>query len=158
MLVDEINHEPLADELKKHIADAYVLFTKAAGFHWNIEGDNFPQYHEFLGELYADIYSSIDRLSEYVRTLDVYALDSLADMLELTQLKEQTMELFPRELFTQLYNDIDTVSQHLEDVFDVATEQREQGIANFIADRLDAYGKHNWMIKSILKKIPEWTG
>ena len=145
----------LADELKKHIADAYVLFTKTAGFHWNIEGDNFPQYHEFLGELYAEIYESIDRLSEYVRTLNVYAPDSLTDMLELTRLKEETMELFPRELFTQLYNDIDTVIKHLKDVFDVATTDREQGIANFIADRIDAYSKHNWMIRSIHKKIPE---
>ena len=155
MLADEINHKELADELKKHIADAYILFTKTAGFHWNIEGDNFPQYHKFLGKLYAEIYSSIDRLSEYVRILDFYALDSLADMLELTRLKEQTMELFPRELFTQLYSDIDTVIEHLKDVFDLATEHREQGIANFIADRLDAYDKHNWMIRSILKIIPE---
>ena len=143
----------LADELKKHLADSYVLFTKTAGFHWNIEGKDFPQYHEFLGDLYAEIYENVDRIAEYLRALDVYAPGALFTMLGATQLKEEKMILLPLEIFQQLYNDIDTVIKHLKDAFDVATEAREQGIANFIADRIDAYEKHNWMIRSIIKKV-----
>jgi DNA-binding ferritin-like protein len=32
-----------------------------------------------------------------------------------------------------------------------ASEENKQGIANFIAERLDAHEKHQWMIRSILK-------
>lgn len=143
----------LTDELKKHLADSYVLFTKTAGFHWNIEGDNFPQYHEFLGELYAEIYENVDRIAEYLRALDAYAPGSLSAMLGLTELKEEKLILLPPEIFQQLYSDIQTVINHLKDAFDVATADREQGIANFFADRIDAYEKHSWMIRSILKKV-----
>jgi DNA-binding ferritin-like protein len=74
-------------------------------------------------------------------------------MLELTELKEEKLILLPPEIFQQLYSDIQTVINHLKDAFDVATADREQGIANFIADRIDAYEKHSWMIRSILKKV-----
>ena len=40
----------------------------------------------------------------------------------------------------------------VEKVDDVAEEEDEQGIADFIAGRIDAHGKHRWMIRSILKK------
>jgi DNA-binding ferritin-like protein len=36
--------------------------------------------------------------------------------------------------------------------FQSATEENKQGIANFIAERLDAHEKHQWMIRSTLKK------
>jgi DNA-binding ferritin-like protein len=39
----------------------------------------------------------------------------------------------------------------LNEAFSVATSENQQGIANFIAERVDAMQKHNWMIRSILK-------
>jgi DNA-binding ferritin-like protein len=36
--------------------------------------------------------------------------------------------------------------------FPIAEQENEQGIADFIAGRIDAHGKHGWMLRSILKK------
>ena len=36
--------------------------------------------------------------------------------------------------------------------FHVAEQEDQQGIADFIASRIDAHGKHGWMLRSILKK------
>jgi hypothetical protein len=36
-------------------------------------------------------------------------------------------------------------------MFDVATQERQQGIANFMAELQDLYSKRAWMIRSILK-------
>ena len=44
-------------------------------------------------------------------------------------------------------NMIDLLNQCFAD----AEQENKQGIANFIAERLDAHGKHNWMLKSFLK-------
>jgi DNA-binding ferritin-like protein len=40
----------------------------------------------------------------------------------------------------------------LNQVFQVATEENQQGIANFIAERIDAHQKHGWMLRSYLKE------
>jgi hypothetical protein len=42
--------------------------------------------------------------------------------------------------------------QVLNEAFVAATQENQQGIANFIAERLDAHGKHGWMLRSVLKK------
>jgi DNA-binding ferritin-like protein len=36
--------------------------------------------------------------------------------------------------------------------FHIAEQADEQGVADFIASRIDAHGKHGWMLRSILKK------
>ena len=142
----------LADNLKTLLGTTFVYYVKAHGYHWNIEGPNFPQYHEFLQNLYEEVYASIDKIAEYIRTLDTYAPGSLSRMLELSILEEQN--LIPRAelMIAELLRDTETYIDLLNECFAVATEENQQGIANFIAERLDAMSKHAWMLRSILKK------
>ena len=57
--------ELLMIKLQSMVAKMYV---QAHGYHWNIEGQDFKQYHEFLLEIYEDVYDSIDPIS-YLWTL-----------------------------------------------------------------------------------------
>ena len=141
----------LVDDLKTHLGTTFTLFTKAAGFHWNVEGSNFPQYHSFLGDLYGEVYDSADRTAEYIRTLNAYAPGGLKALQSLSVLQDETLVLLPSEMMTQLYNDIEQVIEQLDRCFDSAAKENKQGIANYIAERLDAYEKHLWMLRSIMK-------
>jgi DNA-binding ferritin-like protein len=40
----------------------------------------------------------------------------------------------------------------LNQCFASAEQENQQGIADFIAGRIDAQGKHGWMLKSFLKE------
>ena len=62
----------LADSLKILLATEYAFTVKAQQFHWNVEGPDFVQLHEFFGNIYEDVYSAIDPTAEYIRTLDEY--------------------------------------------------------------------------------------
>ena len=50
----------LVDQLKITQADAFTLYLKAHYYHWNVEGPNFPQYHDFLGDFYQEVFASLD--------------------------------------------------------------------------------------------------
>lgn len=141
----------LADNLKTLLATSVSLYVKAANFHWNIEGPNFPQYHEFLGDFYGEIYATIDTIAEYIRALDQYAPASLSRFAELTLIPDQTQQLSWDQMFTELLRDSNTTLDFLNKSFKVATIEDQQGIANFLAERIDAMQKHNWMMRSILK-------
>lgn len=141
----------LADNLKVLQASSFSLYLKASGFHWNVEGPNFPQYHEFLGDFYADIYSTIDTIAEYIRALDQYAPASFTRFQELTIIKDQVSQLQSTEQFLELLDDSTTLLNYLNETFTLATSENQQGIANFLAERIDAMQKHNWMIRSTLK-------
>ena len=141
----------LTDNLKILQATTNVLSIKAQNFHWNVEGDNFPQYHAFFDGYYTEVYASIDRVAEYIRTLDAYTPGSLTRYAELSVIQDQTK--IPRAvlMFQELYQDNGIMIELLNGIFISATEENKQGIANFIAERLDAHNKHAWMLRSILK-------
>lgn len=145
----------LSDSLKVLLASTQSFAIKAQNFHWNIEGSNFPQYHEFFDTLYNDINDTIDKIAEYIRTLDHYTPGSLQRYAELTIINDQTRIPRAELMFMETLSDCEKMIQLVVDMFDVATENRQQGIANFLAELQDLYGKKAWFIKSILKKERE---
>jgi starvation-inducible DNA-binding protein len=142
----------LADSLKVLLATSYVFSIKAQNFHWNVEGSDFPQLHEFFGDLYSEVYdNTIDRSAEFIRVLDTYTPGSMARFAELSVIQEQTKIPRAQLMIAELYEDNSKMLMLLNEIFPIANETN-QGIANFIAERIDAHGKHGWMLRSILKK------
>lgn len=142
----------LVDNLKKLLGTTFVLYTKVHGMHFNVEGPDFPQYHEFLGELYGEIYETIDIIGEYIRTQESYTPGSLSRMLELSVITEQTKIPRAELMFAELIEDMTTMISLSQAVFDEATTAKEQGIANYMADLQDLYSKKRWMMRSIMKR------
>ena len=141
----------LSDNLKVLLASTNSLSIKAQNFHWNVEGPNFPQYHDFFSNFYEEVYGSVDRVAEYIRTLDSYAPGSLTRYAELTIIQDQTKIPRAELMFAELFEDNQKMIELLNSCFQSAEQENKQGIANFIAERLDAHEKHQWMIRSVLK-------
>ena len=66
------------------LADAEVLSVKAHGYHWNVVGADFSQYHDLFGEIYDDVYGSVDSIAENLRKLGEQAPASLREFLQIT--------------------------------------------------------------------------
>ena len=141
----------LADNLKILLASTETFSLKSRNFHWNIEGSNFPQYHAFYDSLYNESYETVDKIAEYIRVLDAYAPASLTRYAELSIIEDQV--LIPRAelMFVETYHDIEKMVELVVAIFDQATEERQQGIANYMAELQDLYGKKAWFVRSILK-------
>lgn len=143
----------LAEHLKTLLATSYAFVIKAQNFHWNVEGPDFPQYHSFLGDLYNEVYTNaIDQTAEYVRVLGSYTPGSIARFAELSKIPDQTKIPRAELMMAELEQDNGKLLALWKEAFPVAEEANEQGIADFIAGRIDAHGKHGWMLRSILKK------
>jgi starvation-inducible DNA-binding protein len=142
----------LADALKTLLATSYAFVIKAQNFHWNVEGPNFPQYHEFLGNLYEEVYgNAIDQTAELIRQLDSYTPGSITRFAELSQIPDQTKIPRAELMIAELQADNQKILDMWKAAFPIAEEENEQGVADFIAGRIDAHGKHGWMLRSILK-------
>jgi starvation-inducible DNA-binding protein len=143
----------LADALKTLLATSYAFVIKAQNFHWNVEGPDFPQYHKFFGDIYSEVYdNAIDQTAEYVRVLGSYTPGSIARFSELSLIPDQTKIPRAELMIAELYEDNDKITNMWKQAFPLAEEANEQGIADFIAGRIDAHGKHGWMLRSILNK------
>jgi starvation-inducible DNA-binding protein len=143
--------ETLQEIMKKVLADTFALYLKAHNYHWNVEGINFPQYHDFFGNLYEELHDAIDPIAEQIRSLDTYAPGSMTRFLELTDIQCELSIPPGVEMATRLYYDNDKVLDVLNVAFKLAEEFDKQGLADFIAGRIDVHNKHAWMLRSITK-------
>ena len=142
----------LSDDLKTLLSTSYAFVIKAQNFHWNVEGSNFAQYHEFFQGIYDEVYgNAIDQTAEYIRTLDVYAPGSFERFSELSVIIGQTKVPRAMLMIQELLDDNNAIQSILTQTFQSATDEKNEGIANFIAERMDAHAKHGWMLRSFLK-------
>ena len=141
----------LLDELKKVHADAFTFYLKAHFYHWNVEGSDFPQYHDFLQNLYQEVFASIDSLAELIRTLDSYAPGTLTRLKELTTIEETDDVPDAKTMMTRLLQENNILRASLLTAYTTADTTGEVGISNFLQDRIQAHEKHSWMLRSILK-------
>jgi starvation-inducible DNA-binding protein len=143
--------ETLKELLKKLLADTFAMYLKAHNFHWNVEGINFVQYHDFFGDLYKELHSSVDQIAEELRKLDSYAPGSLKRFQEITEIEDELNIPTSIEMVEKLLSDNQKLINTLSICFKLADQFDKQGLADFIASRIDAHEKHGWMLRSILK-------
>lgn len=143
--------ETLIQQLRVILGTNFGLYFKAHAFHWNIEGPNFAQYHEFLGDFYTSVFGQTDFIAEKIRMLGVYAPTSIARMLELSDIQEEDSIPDALEMLRRLKSDNDRFIFHLRAGIAAADEANEPAISNFLQDLLDKHQKQAWMLSSFIK-------
>lgn len=138
--------------LKVALANTFMMYFKAHSYHWNVEGIHFGQFHEFFGDIYEDVHGAVDVLAENLRKLEQYAPISLTELYSFKTCSEDiTKPATVKIMLNNLLADNREVYNALSKVFDAATEAKNQGLANFAADRMDTHKKYEWMILSFMK-------
>jgi starvation-inducible DNA-binding protein len=143
--------DTLQEIMKKILADTFAMYLKAHNYHWNVEGINFPQYHEFFGNLYEELHGAVDPIAEEIRSLDTYAPGSFTRFMELTEIEDEVTVPAGVEMARRLMTDNERVLATLNMAFKLADTMDKQGLADFLAGRIDVHNKHGWMLRSITK-------
>jgi starvation-inducible DNA-binding protein len=144
--------EQLIQQLKVILGTNFALYLKSHNYHWNIEGPNFPQYHDFLNTFYTQVFAQIDPIAEHIRYLDSYAPGSMERFLELADI-EEAVDIIPSsmDMMTQLKSDNDRYIIHLRAGIAAAEQANEPAVGNFLQDLLGVHQKKAWMLRSIIK-------
>jgi starvation-inducible DNA-binding protein len=137
--------------LKTAFASEYTFVLKAQNFHWNVEGPLFVQLHELFGNIYEEVYGSIDTFAEELRALQIYTPASLSKFNMLSVVEDENQVLDFQSMLRELLVDSEKMAQLFKVVFDMAEANGDHGLADFFAGRQDAHKKHSWMLRSCLK-------
>jgi starvation-inducible DNA-binding protein len=150
---DEGDASGLIEAMKIVLGTSFALYLKMHVAHWNVEGPDFPALHAFFGEMYAEIWASIDETAEQIRQLDAYAPSSMERMLELSKVVSLNDPLPARDLVLTLITDQEIMLGCLSDAFHTAEATDKQGLANYLAERMEAHSKHRWQLRATSKKL-----
>jgi starvation-inducible DNA-binding protein len=137
--------------LKTLLADNIALKFKAHGYHWNVESDDFQQFHEFFGEIYENFDAATDTYAEWLRMLKSYSPYRLTDFFDLSTVGEGVLVGDPEPMIMDLYNEIELHIAKLVEAGKLANAESEFGLANFLADRQTASQKFCWQLRASIE-------
>ena len=141
----------LNEELTELLADVVSFYFRAHGAHWNVRGADFSEYHKLLLKIYEDVYESIDPIAENLRKLGSLAPFTLGSFLALRSIDDApTILQDPIALASDLLATNDMILDELSDAFDCATAYNQQGVANFLAGRIDQHQFWKWQLTASL--------
>lgn len=144
--------EKLIQAMKIAFASEFNFYLRTHACHWNVQGADFSQYHKLFGKIYKEVYDAIDPFAENIRKLDtIVDVDSInqRSMVNLPDMEDNLAE--PASMVEMLLGDNERLTKLFGMVYQLAEENREFGLANFLADRQDAHRKHGWMLRSSIK-------
>ena len=142
----------LAQMLAKLVGSLFVFQTEAHGFHWNVKGKDFNQYHEFFGEIYETADGFIDDAAESILKLGYDAPYLLTDFIELSciEQRERVTTGDIQQMSQILLTDNAKLLKDVKEAFDCADACNEQGIADFLAGVIEAHQKIQWKLRASL--------
>ena len=142
----------LAHKAAHVLSDLAAVKAMAQGFHWNVMGETFTQYHDFFQEIYEDLDGSFDPLAESILKLGFDAPYMLSDFVAITCVESERVsgEDGVRAMLDNLRQANDKVLACYTSMFELADECNEQGFADFIGGRIDMHKKWSWQLKASL--------
>lgn len=143
--------EKLIAQLRALLADNVALKFKAHGYHWNVESDDFAQFHDFFAGIYESYDDATDTYAEWLRMLNAYAPYRLTDFFDMSTVGEPILVGDPQPMLKDLYLSIEKHIADLVVASDAANEAKQYGLANFFADRQTASQKFCWQIRASIE-------
>ena len=140
---------PLVDVLNETLSNTIVLYFSAHRAHWNVEGVDFREYHDLFEDIYSDTYGSVDSIAENIRKIGGFPI-GLSEMEDMAAYEDDSATTDARELAMDLYEKNKSYLELLKSSFTVANDANEQGVANFIAERIDMHEKWDWQLRASL--------
>lgn len=150
-MADSTEAPELQEELIELLADTITFYFKAHSAHWNVVGTDFAEYHELFSKIYEDVYSAVDPIAENIRKLGYKAPENLPQIIMLRTMDDSSDgSSDARVLAMNLLEMNDALVESIAYTFQCANEYNQQGIANFLAERLDAHQMWKWQLSASL--------
>ena len=145
----------LIQTLKTLLGSTVALKYKAQGYHWNVETDDFPQWHDKFGEIYDSLDDSIDPLAEWIRMLGDYTPFKLSRFAALSTIPESDVSSDPLMMAADLLKDHEASAAAFGAASAAAASAGQKGLENFLADCMAAHQKWAWQLRASLANNAE---
>ena len=140
-----------AEALTQIFKDNFVAYFRSHAAHANVVGRNFASDHKLLQKTYEDLQGQIDTLGELLRTLQEFMPCDIQEVLDDSNLDTGPIEGSADELIEAGMEDLEYLVKEHRELIEIATEEKQDQIANYAQDRVLALEKHIWMYRSTLE-------
>jgi starvation-inducible DNA-binding protein len=135
--------EQLVDALNTDLAAAYVLYHQIKKHHWNVEGAEFLELHEYLGAIAADLEEGADELAERAQAIGGVPLSGGSTYEEHAPIDPEGEDVY--DIRTSLENDVEafgTIIEAMRDHIELANDLGDYTTEELLRETLETVEEH----------------
>lgn len=138
--------------LETLLADEVALYFAARGSHWNVVGVHFGPLHAFFEEQYDAVDQIMDDVAERIRALGGKAPATLAGYVSAKRVDEGAGEAkTAKDMLEGLLKAHEHIIRELRKDVDVASDNGDEGTADFLTGLMEQHEKTAWMVRAHLE-------
>ena len=138
--------------LNRLLANYQVHYQKLRNFHWNVEGPYFFELHEQFEVEYSEVRQQIDTLAERILILGTKPYSTLAQYLEVAEIKEAEGELTAYQMVGEVLRDYKLLLSLMSVLFESLQKTKDVATEDMITEFMRRIEKRHWMFSSWMKK------
>ncbi|MFO7925135.1 MAG: DNA starvation/stationary phase protection protein DpsA [Halobacteriota archaeon] len=141
--IDPDKAEQLVDALNTDLAATYVLYHQIKKHHWNVEGAEFLDVHEYLGDVAEDLEEDADAIAERAQAIGGVPLSGGATFEEHAPIEPEGEEVYG--VRTSLENDVEAfgvIIESLRDHIGLANQLGDYTTEELLRDTLEVVEEH----------------
>lgn len=158
--VESIAHElsrenspdsPVVKELRRQVANAFVLYANYKHYHWQTYGPLFRDLHKLFDKLANDVLSTIDELAERVRMIGQDPPAHLLDAADLASVSAAAPHATMRDMVEEADRNLLVVVKEMRGAAKTADEHGDPGTVDLFSRTVQIHEKHEWWMRDILR-------
>jgi starvation-inducible DNA-binding protein len=143
--------QAVTQSLNKLLANYHVHYQKLRNYHWNVEGHEFFELHEFFEQEYNAVKIQIDEIAERIRVFGKKPVSTLNEYLETSEIKETTTSLSSKEMSLEIISDFETLISLCIEAHEKTSEVGDLATSDLMISYIKRTEKSHWMLSSFIK-------
>jgi starvation-inducible DNA-binding protein len=142
---------PVVRELRRQVANAFVLYANYKHYHWQTYGPLFRDLHKLFDRLAKDVLPALDDLAERVRMIGQDPPAHLLEAADLASVSAAAPHSTIREMVEEADRHLLVVVKEMRRAAKVADEHGDPGTVDLFSRLVQIHEKHEWWMRDILR-------
>ena len=143
---------PVVQELRRQVANAFVLYMNYKHYHWQTYGPLFRDLHKLFDDFAEEALASIDPMAERVRMIGPDPPAHLTEMAGMASVAVAAPGSTMREMIEEADRNCLIVIQEMRDAVKAAEEHDDPGTVDLFSRTVQIYEKQEWWLRDILRQ------
>jgi starvation-inducible DNA-binding protein len=155
-LTEELSREntpdsPVVQELRRQVANAFVLYANYKHYHWQTYGPLFRDLHKLFDRLANDILPTLDEFAERVRMIGQDPPGHLLEAVDLASVSAAAPHSTMREMVEEARRHLLVVIKEMRHAAKIADEHDDPGTVDIFSRTVQIHEKHEWFMRDLLR-------
>lgn len=142
---------PVVQDLRRQVANAFVLYANYKHYHWQTYGPLFRDMHKLFDRLADDVLATIDELAERVRMIGQDPPAHLIEAADLASVGAAAPHSSMREMIEEADRNLLVVISEIRHAAKTADEHDDPGTNDLLSSLVRIHEKHEWWMRDLLR-------